>query len=1029
MMPLTITRNKPPLKLRKAVVLILQLALMLLNIPVSAQDVLMGLTSNGGPEGKGTAFTIKSTGSNFGIVKSFADWGAHPNGDLLRATDGNYYGLTYDGGIYGHGTLFRITPAGAITILKNFNLPVDGGYPKGSLMQGTDGNLYGTTSSGGPNNGGVVFKITTGGLYNIVRSFLINTEGGRPQSRLVQDASGNIYGTNNTGGTYGYGTIFKISATNAYSVLRHLDKPDGASPYGGLLLAKDGNLYGMTSSGGLYSRGTVFRIATGGGFAVIHHFNSDGKDGQYPSGDLIQGKDGLLYGMTPDGGVNYNGTVFKINYTGSTYNVMRSLSAAVEGGSPGGRLLQTSDGSFYGMAYSLSGSYSGSIFKMDAGGNTSVVKRLTWATDGGRPYGSLVLGSDGLLYGMNKEGGQLGNGTIFKVNTSGTTYTVLAHLSGWSAGAEPKGQLAIGKDSAYFGVGEAGGSFNNGTVYKICGGTTTVLKSFNRNLDGGKPVGGLVRAHDNNLYGVTTEGGANSGGTIFRISPSGSFGVVRHLKGTTDGASVKMGLTLGADSALYGIATSGGTNGAGTIFRITTGGAFSVLRHFLYTTDGSPAETGLTLAKDGYFYGLTNSKFFRISKDGKTFNLLGSYSYSTEGSEPYGKLIQSTDNNFYGTFRTGGTNTRGVIFRVTPNGVFTKLRSLTEATDGAYPKAGLVRGVSDTAFFGITTQGGTKKGGTIFRITRTGTFSVLRHLDLEKDGGMALSGLIVSPVVVNTATAQSGLTTNEDVTKAITLSGTGPAGTTYTIITQPRNGTISSGTSAARTYKPKANYYGKDSFAFVSNFGCLASSPAWVKIDVLSVNDAPVLDSIRKKSVVRGTALAFTATAKDVDAGQTKTFSLVTAPAGATINATTGAFSWTPTATGSYTLTVRVTDNGSPVLYDQETLTITVTAPALNAIAPQDERNSTLQENAPAASGSVLYPNPVQQRFTIQLQAPAQQALLRIYDSKGSLVHVESIKPAGSKLVQADASQLRPGQYFVELKTETGTETLKMIKN
>ena len=150
---------------RSTILLLLLLVIGLItSLSVDAQDVLTGLTSNGGPDGMGTAFSIKSTGANFSIMKTFADWGKAPYDNLLLGSDGNYYGTTSAGGTYNNGTIFKMTAAGAISILHQFNAPTDGGNPYGSLIKGSDGNFYGMTSIGGTNGSGTIFKITPGAL-------------------------------------------------------------------------------------------------------------------------------------------------------------------------------------------------------------------------------------------------------------------------------------------------------------------------------------------------------------------------------------------------------------------------------------------------------------------------------------------------------------------------------------------------------------------------------------------------------------------------------------------------------------------------------------------------------------------------------------------------------------------------------------------------------------------------------------------------------------------------------------------------
>jgi uncharacterized repeat protein (TIGR03803 family) len=390
-------------------------------------------------------------------------------------------------------------------------------------------------------------------------------------------------------------------------------------------------------------------------------------------------------------------------------------------------------------------------------------------------------------------------------------------------------------------------------------------------------------------------------------------------------------------------------------------------------------------------------------------------------------MIVGTDGALYGTLQNGGTYGGGTVFRITTDGLMSVLRHLTSATDGANPKGGLVQG-SDGAFYGTTSIGGINKVGTIFRVTTAKTFNVLRSFNMATDGGTPQGGLIIAPKVVLVANAQSGLTTTEDVTKALTLTGSGATNLTFAITTAPRHGFVSSGTGAARTYTPRTNFFGVDSFAFVSSLGCLSSTPAWVKVNVTPVNDTPKLAAISTQTVVKGTQLKFIATAVDPDPGQTKTFTLVGAPAGAAIGSSTGIFTWTPTTTGTFTMKVRVTDNGSPILYSEKTFTVTVTAPALTTITSANENVATkLNEEKSSTSKAQLHPNPVINIMTITFGAPVQQALVTIADLKGSVIY-SNIQTINGQQFKLDVSLFKPGYYFMQVQTTQGTEVLKFVK-
>jgi uncharacterized repeat protein (TIGR03803 family) len=239
--------------------------------------------------------------------------GVSPQGSLIQANDGNLYGMTSGGGASNGGTVFQITPAGTLTVLHAFVGATDGVSPQGSLIQASDGNFYGMTSGGGANNGGTVFQITPAGTLTVLHAFVGATDGVSPQGSLIQASDGNFYGMTSGGGANNGGTVFQITPAGILTVLHAFaGATDGISPQGSLIQASDGNLYGMTSGGGANNGGTVFQITLAGTLTVLHAF-AGATDGISPQGSLIQASDGTLYGMASGGGANNSGTVFQID--------------------------------------------------------------------------------------------------------------------------------------------------------------------------------------------------------------------------------------------------------------------------------------------------------------------------------------------------------------------------------------------------------------------------------------------------------------------------------------------------------------------------------------------------------------------------------------------------------------------------------------------------------------------------------------------------------------------------------------------
>jgi uncharacterized repeat protein (TIGR03803 family) len=272
--------------------------------------------------------TVQAT-SSFGIY--CAD-GQFPSGALVQGADGNFYGTTQSGGVnLGNGTVFKIIPGGTLTTLHTFYGGADGSSPRARLIQATDGSLYGTTMRGGSNDLGTIFKITPGGALTPLYSFVGGHPYVYPFAGLVQATDGNLYGTTGSGGANGLGMVFKITPAGTFTTLHSFDDTDGSKPQAELVQATDGNLYGTTSSGGANGQGTVFKITPAGTFTTLHSF--DETDGAMPEAALVQGTDGNLYGTSGYGGPIYTGgTVFSLGVGLSAF--VKTLPASGAVGTP-----------------------------------------------------------------------------------------------------------------------------------------------------------------------------------------------------------------------------------------------------------------------------------------------------------------------------------------------------------------------------------------------------------------------------------------------------------------------------------------------------------------------------------------------------------------------------------------------------------------------------------------------------------------------------------------------------------------------
>ena len=336
--------------------------------------------------------------------------GSMPYAGLVQAADGNFYGTTAFGpansGYSGYGTVFQMAPDGTFTMLWEFT-GNGGASPYGALLQASDGNFYGTTLEGGNQSCdqgcGTVFKITPSGALTTIYRFCAQSgcaDGSAPWSTLIQATDGNFYGTTSSGGINDYGTVFRITPSGTLTTLRSFQLSDGVYPEAGLVQASDGNFYGTAYDGGAgcVNCGTVFKITPSGNLTVLYNFQST--DGFRPEAALVQASDGNFYGTTSEGGigncVNGCGTVFEITPDGTLTFLHRF--AGPDGGDPIASLIQASDGNFYGTTY-VRGAYNyGEVFEMTPNGNLTVLHSfIDSPSEGFYPTAGLVQGRDELV--------------------------------------------------------------------------------------------------------------------------------------------------------------------------------------------------------------------------------------------------------------------------------------------------------------------------------------------------------------------------------------------------------------------------------------------------------------------------------------------------------------------------------------------------------------------------------------------------------------------------------------------------------
>ncbi len=789
-----------------------------------ADGALYGTTSYGGANDDGTAFRMTTNGTITTLaVFNFSD-GAEPT-KLIQTANGSFYGTTFDGGINGNGTVFQITSNGTLTSLASFNYTNGGSLPYDGLVQTPDGNFLGTTYEGGAYGCGTVFQVSPAGAVTTVYSFTGGSDGGHPAASVIEGSDGNFYGTTAYGGTYDDGTVFRLAPDGALVSLVQFDGWDGANPEAALTPGADGNLYGTTENGGADGAGVIFRVninspalqistqpanqnaylgadavfsvAVIGNPPLFYQWRQDrinltdgagisgskarvltihnvglGNAGVYSvvvsnaAGSVLSGDATLGVSFSPpqiivqpaSQSLLVGGTaVFSVTAIGDlplSYQWQENGTNLMDGGQISGsatstltlsNLVETNDGAYsvivnnaIAIAPTTSSEAVLTVFAISTYGTTmAALYSFTGGNDGGVPNG-LVQGTNGLLYGTTQNGGMYGDGTIFSLSTNGIL-TTLVSFDGTN-GATPWDSLTQGTNGSFYGTTQLGGSNSAGTVFSMTSdGALTSIYSFASNINGINPSNALAPGLDGNFYGSAQNSSGSGDGIIFKMTPGGLLTNLYSFIGSSNGTTPAGELAQGTDGNFYGMTGHGGAHSVGNVFKMTPGGLLTNLYSFTGGTDGYVPSGQLVQGTDGNFYGVTRRNalqgnflygtIFKITPGGAltTLYALNPFVVYTDGAYPYAGLIQGSDGNFYGTTSEGYditvngvtyNNGNGTVFQITPAGTLATLTALNGSDDGAYPEAALVEG-SDGSLYGTTTSGGPDGQGTIFRITFT----------------------------------------------------------------------------------------------------------------------------------------------------------------------------------------------------------------------------------------------------------------------------------------------------------------------
>lgn len=621
--------------------------------------------------------------------------------------------------------------------------------------------IWGLTASGGRYNGGVIFKTDGSGDHFSKQKDLFRFDGEYPKSNLLQASDGKLYGLTSDCCVFGsYGVFFRYDPiTKTFDKLFDFnDTINGSSPDGSVIEANDGKLYGMTSRGGLYNWGVIFRYdPSTQTFKKLYDF--DDTNGGGPLGNLIQASDGKLYGVTNTGGVNDYGVIFQFDITSNTYVKKFDFEWATAGGNALGNLIEAKNGKLYGLASSGGKDNGGVLFEYDPASSTYSVKiELNGLSDGGIPYGSLIEAPDGNLYGLTTTGGANNRGVLFQYAPSTGSYTVKFDFDGSARGGNPQSSLTLGANGKLYGTAEYGGASDEGVIFEYDPGTSTYTKKFEFNddvtLSGKYPIGELTQGKDGFLYGTTYIGGVTGTGVVFKFNPA-NLEYVKEFDFHTSaiGAIPVAGMIQATDKFLYGITMSGGIHTNGTIFQYDpVSNIYTKKFDFDKPTSGSSPMGSLMQATDGKLYGtcleggahnkgvlfqfdpLSNALVVKVTFDG------------ANGNSPYGELMQASDGKIYGMTHEGGTTNNGVLFQFDPlTSSYSKKYDFDDDGNGKYPEGGLIQG-DDGKLYGLASRGGSVTApdfvdgmGALFQYDiATGTYT--KKVDFDASAGSTPCG-------------------------------------------------------------------------------------------------------------------------------------------------------------------------------------------------------------------------------------------------------------------------------------------------
>jgi uncharacterized repeat protein (TIGR03803 family) len=965
-----------------------------------------GMTSSGGDYNIGTIFSTDNNGNNLEIVyHSFISAiGVYPCGNLCKAANGKYYGMTYMGGKYNEGVLFEWDQlTNTYTKKLNFNQSEYGRYPRGSLIQCNNGKLYGMTHNGGENDKGVLFEWDPNtDTYTKKFDFDGNIKGSYPCGSLLQAKNGKLFGMTEYGGANDKGVIFEYDIEkNSY--LKKIDfngAENGKWPYGSLIEDGDGKLYGLTENGGTYENGVLFEWDPINDIYTKKIDFNDTSMGSYPFGSLMLANNEKMYGMTNSGGLYDCGVLFEWDPVTNVFTKKIDLNGTEKGSGFKGSLFQADNNKIYGMTYVGGINNDGVLFEWDPKTDTYTKKiDFNELENGFWHSGSFIQLSNGNLYGMAQSGGLGGGGVLFEYDFVLDSCIKKIDFNYAKDGQGNRGTFVQADNGKLYGLTARGGLYDKGILFEWD--PKSNIFTNKHDFDGFTDYNTLVQANNGKLYGITT-----NDSNIHIIFEWDIFDETFTEKfDLTDSINDLGSLTLADNGKLYGMATIGGPDGDGVLFEWDTDNNTNSKNIVPFKKGRVPCSSVLK-AKNGFFYGTTYGgglnntgilyEWNPVTKSVLEFDLQD----ISNGSRPIGPLVQANNGKLYGLTSDGGIpSNAGVLFEWDPVTHEYSVKLNFYGEKGKHPYYPLMK-ASNGKLYGSTSEGGANGYGVFFEWDPAND-TYTKKFDFERNNGVNSNRLTeinktlsaISIEACKTYTSPSGkyVWTASGIYKD-TIPGTEGCDSIITVNLKINNTTTSTiQPKACQSYiSPSGRYIWKQSGTYMDTIPNVNDCDSTITIELNVINIDPSI--IQDRNVIISKDELAHHQWIDCD----NNYLWITGETYLT---------YTANKSGNYAVIVS---------YGWCSDTSECVSLHITGLSPN-----------PSESGITLYPNPTNGRFTIDLGKEYVGAVITITELDGRLVQKKKVE--SEQII--DLEMTAPaGIYVVTITTFNASNVYKIVK-